>query len=33
MEEHREDFIPFIEDDETIEQYLREMAKDGIWGG
>jgi len=23
----------FIEDDETIEDYCKDMAKDGIWGG
>ena len=25
--------MPFIEDDETIEEYCADMAKDAIWGG
>jgi OTU domain-containing protein 3 len=25
-------YVPFIEDDETIEQYCDDMEKDGIWG-
>jgi len=30
---NRDDFAPFIEDDETIDQYLSDMQKDGNWGG
>lgn len=30
---HQDDFSPFIEDDETIDQYLSDMQKDGTWGG
>lgn len=26
-------YSPFIEDDETIDQYLSDMSKDGSWGG
>ena len=33
IEANKNDFIPFIEDDETIDQYLDEMRKDGVWGG
>jgi OTU domain-containing protein 3 len=29
---NKNDFIPFIEDDETIEQYCDDMEKDGVWG-
>jgi len=29
---NKDDFIPFIEDDETIDQYCQDMEKDGIWG-
>eukprot|EP00350_Pseudokeronopsis_sp_OXSARD2_P013266 CAMPEP_0170541626 /NCGR_PEP_ID=MMETSP0211-20121228/1316_1 /TAXON_ID=311385 /ORGANISM="Pseudokeronopsis sp., Strain OXSARD2" /LENGTH=44 /DNA_ID= /DNA_START= /DNA_END= /DNA_ORIENTATION= len=30
---NKDDFAPFIEDDETIDQYLDDIAKDGEWGG
>ncbi len=33
MTANKDDFSPFIEDDETIDQYLGDMVKDGIWGG
>ena len=33
IEENKEQYAPFIEDDETIDQYLGDMRKDGIWGG
>ena len=33
MRDNRDKFVPFIEDDETIEQYCDTMEKDGIWGG
>ena len=26
-------YVPFIEDDETIEEYCSDMSKDGVWGG
>ena len=26
-------FAPFIEDDETIEEFIAEVEKDGEWGG
>ena len=29
---NKDDFIPFIEDDETIDQYCADMEKDGVWG-
>lgn len=31
--DNKEMYTPFIEDDETIEQYCNDMRKDGIWGG
>ena len=31
--QNKEMYTPFIEDDETIEQYCSDMGKDGIWGG
>ena len=33
IEEHKEEYAPFIEDEETVEQYLAELQKDGTWGG
>eukprot|EP00347_Sterkiella_histriomuscorum_P016120 403354413 len=33
IEANKEMYAPFIEDDETIDQYLGDMAKDGTWGG
>ena len=30
---NRDDYAPFIEDDETIDQYLGDMSKEGTWGG
>lgn len=33
IESHKEDFAPFIEDDETIDQYLADLSRDGAWGG
>ena len=33
MEANQEDFIPFMEDDEKIDQYLANMMRDSIWGG
>ena len=29
---NKEMYIPFIEDDETIEQYCDDMDKNGVWG-
>lgn len=29
---NKDEFIPFIEDDETIDQYCNDMEKDGVWG-
>jgi len=31
--ENEEFFAPFIEDDETYDQFLNEVAKAGTWGG
>lgn len=31
--ENKDMYTHFIEDDETIEEYCKDMAKDGIWGG
>jgi len=33
IEAHREDFEPFIEDDEPFEKYVKSMRKNTIWGG
>eukprot|EP00798_Chlamydomonas_sp_ICE-L_P015261 gene15262-21344_t len=33
MRETPDDFAPFVEDDETLESYLKRMQKDGIWAG
>jgi len=33
ISQNREDYEPFIEDDETFDGYLKEMRMDGIWGG
>ena len=30
---HKESFVPFIEDDRTIEDYCKAMAEDSVWGG
>ena len=29
---NKEMYVPFIEDDETIEQYCDDMEKNGVWG-
>ena len=33
MEEHKEEFQPFIEDDITIDDYIKSMKEDKEWGG
>ena len=33
MLKNSDDFIPFIEDRESIEQYCERMSKLGQWGG
>ena len=33
IEQNKDLYAPFIEDDETIDQYLGDIAKDGVWGG
>ena len=33
IRENQEQFAPFIEDDETIDQYMADMEKDSTWGG
>ena len=33
IRENREDFEPFIEDDEPFDAYLRRMSTDAVWGG
>jgi OTU domain-containing protein 3 len=33
MEENQDHFKFFIEDDRSFEDYIKEMKKDGIWGG
>jgi hypothetical protein len=33
MEKNKDEFAPFIEDDETYDKYLERMGEDGEWGG
>lgn len=33
IRDHREDFEPFIEDDESFDAYMSRLTKDGEWGG
>ncbi|CDW88215.1 UNKNOWN [Stylonychia lemnae] len=33
IEQNKEQYAPFIEDDETIDQYLEDMNKESTWGG
>jgi OTU domain-containing protein 3 len=33
LEEHREDFEPFLEEDVTFEEYCSTMRQDGTWAG
>ena len=33
IRENADLYVHFIEDDETIEEYCDDMAKDGTWGG
>ncbi|KIZ06508.1 OTU domain-containing protein 3 [Monoraphidium neglectum] len=33
MVERREEFEPFVEDDQGFETYIKRMRKDGVWGG
>jgi len=33
IEEHKDFFAPFIDDDDTFEEYVADMKKDGAWGG
>jgi hypothetical protein len=33
MKENENHFKFFIEDDETFEDYIEDMIKDGTWGG
>ena len=33
LESNKDIYSPFIEDDETIDQYLADIEKDGSWGG
>jgi hypothetical protein len=32
IEEQKDYFVHFIEDDETIEEYVEDMRRDHIWG-
>jgi len=32
IEDNKDMYAPFIEDDETIETYLEDIEKDGAWG-
>ena len=33
MRDNREDFAPFVEDDEDFSHYIRRMSQSGTWGG
>ena len=33
MKNNKDNFIPFIEDDEPFEKYIERMSEDGVWGG
>ena len=33
MVKNREEFEPFVEDDETFDDYIKDMRKDAMWGG
>lgn len=33
VRENREDFEPFLEDDEPFDAYVRRMSTDAVWGG
>lgn len=33
MAQNEDHFKFFIEDDQTFEDYLKHVSKDGIWGG
>jgi hypothetical protein len=33
MVENRDNFEPFIEDDQKFDSYIEEMSRDGKWGG
>ena len=33
VEARREAFAPFVEDDETFDEYVERMARDGEWAG
>ena len=33
IEINKNDFAPFIEDDETIDHYLADLCRDSVWGG
>jgi OTU domain-containing protein 3 len=32
IEDNKDMYSPFIEDDETIDDYLADIEKDGHWG-
>ncbi|EGZ04601.1 hypothetical protein PHYSODRAFT_536109 [Phytophthora sojae] len=33
LEQHRDDFEPFMEDEEKFDKYCERMCEDGTWGG
>ena len=33
IQQNKDLYAPFIEDDETIDQYLQDIERDGVWGG
>ena len=33
MIEKKEEFVPFLEEDQTLDEYIEKISKDGEWGG
>ena len=33
IKQNKELYAPFLDEDETLEQYCHEMSQDAIWGG
>jgi len=33
IKDNKDMYVPFLDEDETLEQYCNEMLQDSIWGG
>ena len=33
MKEHKDEFIPFLDEEEPIDQYIEKISKNAEWGG